>query len=83
MRLSLEIHHQCVDATSRIKPFTEVNWLHNTKDYGVNMTDTTTTIRGRNNMVKITAGIEGHFKNNLHLWGNRSQQFGRHDQRDM
>lgn len=56
-------------SASRTEPFAEVNWLHNTKDYGVNMTDATTTIRGRNNMVEITAGIEGHFKNNLHLWG--------------
>lgn len=82
MRLSLDRHHQNDDTGERIEPFVEVNWLHNSKDYGVNMTDATTNIRGRNNMAEIKAGVEGRFKNNVYLWGNVSQQIGKHDQRD-
>ncbi|WP_239349197.1 autotransporter outer membrane beta-barrel domain-containing protein [Snodgrassella communis] len=82
MRLSLDRHHQNDDTGGRIEPFVEVNWLHNSKDYGVNMTDATTNIRGRNNIAEIKAGVEGRFKNNVYLWGNVSQQIGKHDQRD-
>ncbi|WP_239375108.1 autotransporter outer membrane beta-barrel domain-containing protein [Snodgrassella gandavensis] len=82
MRVSLDRHHQHKESASRIEPFAEINWLHNSKDYGVNMTDATTTIRGRHNMAEIKIGVEGQIKDNLRLWGNISQQLGKHDQRD-
>ncbi|WMY91930.1 autotransporter outer membrane beta-barrel domain-containing protein [Snodgrassella communis] len=82
IRLSLDRHHQNNESTNRIEPFAEINWLHNSKDYGVNMTDANSTINGRHNMTEIKIGVEGQIKNNLRLWGNISQKFGKNNQRD-
>jgi autotransporter family porin len=81
MRLSVDRHYTNKESTHRIEPFAEVNWLHNTKQYGVNMTDATTNIQGTNNMAEIKLGFEGHIKDNLRLWSNVSQQIGKYNQR--
>lgn len=82
MRFSVERYNIRSDSTNRIEPFAEVNWLHNTKQYGVNMTDATNNIQGTNNMAEIKLGFEGYIKANLHLWSNVSQLIGSYSQRE-
>lgn len=82
MRFSVERYNIRSDSTNRIEPFAEVNWLHNTKQYGVNMTDATNNIQGTNNMAEIKLGFEGYIKASLHLWSNVSQQIGSYSQRE-
>ncbi|SCC08835.1 autotransporter outer membrane beta-barrel domain-containing protein [Gilliamella intestini] len=82
MRISLNRHNQNIKSGTQIEPFAEFNWLHNTKNYAVNMTDATTNIQGTKNVAEAKIGIEGRIKDNLYLSGNISQQFGEHAQRD-
>jgi len=63
------------------KPYAEVNWVHNSKDFGVEMSHETTgsqTIKqgGAKNIAEMKLGLEGDVTNRLNMWGNVTQQVG-------
>ncbi|ERM13343.1 AIDA-I translocator [Pantoea ananatis 15320] len=47
------------------QPFVEVNWLHNTQEYGVRMNGETDDVRGNRNIAELKTGVEGHLSQSL------------------
>ncbi|NKE96668.1 autotransporter outer membrane beta-barrel domain-containing protein, partial [Pantoea agglomerans] len=47
------------------QPFVEVNWLHNTKVYGVRMNEETDDVRGSRNIGELKTGVEGRLSRSL------------------
>jgi autotransporter family porin len=58
------------------EPFVEVNWINNSKTYGVKMNGEQFNMAGTRNVGEIKAGVEGQINANLNLWGNVAQQLG-------
>ncbi|WP_272844172.1 autotransporter outer membrane beta-barrel domain-containing protein, partial [Pantoea ananatis] len=47
------------------RPFVEVNWLHNTRVYGVRMNEETDDVRGSRNVAELKTGVEGRLSQSL------------------
>ncbi|EFH7161893.1 autotransporter outer membrane beta-barrel domain-containing protein, partial [Escherichia coli] len=70
-------HNRMDDGKSReFRPFVEVNWLHNTRDFGTRMNGVTVHQDGARNIGEVKAGVEGQINNRLNLWGNVGVQAG-------
>lgn len=70
-------HNRMDDGKSReFRPFVEVNWLHNTRDFGTRMNGVTVHQDGAGNIGEVKAGVEGQMNNRLNLWGNVGVQAG-------
>ncbi|EGT4254697.1 autotransporter outer membrane beta-barrel domain-containing protein [Citrobacter amalonaticus] len=64
------------------EPFIEANWIHNSKQYGVRMNDTSTSLQGSRNVGEVKVGVEGRLTRDLSVWGNVAQQMGNNGFRD-
>lgn len=62
--------------SNNFSPFVEVNWLHNTRDFGVRMNGEPVYQDGTRNIGEVKTGIEGSLINGLNLWGNVGVQVG-------
>ncbi|WP_407861967.1 autotransporter outer membrane beta-barrel domain-containing protein, partial [Escherichia coli] len=70
-------HNKMDDGKSReFSPFVEVNWLHNTRDFGTRMNSVTVHQDGARNIGEVKAGVEGQINTHLSLWGNVGVQIG-------
>lgn len=70
-------HNRMDDGKSReFSPFVEVNWLHNTRDFGTRMNGVTVHQDGARNIGEVKAGVEGQINDRLNLWGNVGVQAG-------
>lgn len=70
-------HNIMDDGNSReFRPFVEVNWLHNTRDFGTRMNGVTVHQDGARNIGEVKAGVEGQISEHLNLWGNVGVQAG-------
>ncbi|EKM1661634.1 TPA: autotransporter outer membrane beta-barrel domain-containing protein [Escherichia coli] len=70
-------HNRMDDGKSReFRPFVEVNWLHNTHDFGTRMNGVTVHQDGARNIGEVKAGVEGQINDRLNLWGNVGVQAG-------
>ncbi|EGH0597225.1 autotransporter outer membrane beta-barrel domain-containing protein, partial [Escherichia coli] len=70
-------HNRMDDGKSReFRPFVEVNWLHNTREFGTRMNGVTVHQDGARNIGEVKAGVEGQINNRLNLWGNVGVQAG-------
>ncbi|EFJ6453077.1 autotransporter outer membrane beta-barrel domain-containing protein, partial [Escherichia coli] len=70
-------HNRMDDGKSReFRPFVEVNWLHNTRDFGTRMNGVTVHQGGARNIGEVKAGVEGQINDRLNLWGNVGVQTG-------
>ena len=70
-------HNKMDDGKSReFSPFVEVNWLHNTRDFGTRMNGVTVHQDGARNIGEVKAGVEGQMNTHLNLWGNVGVQVG-------
>ncbi|EPR6545835.1 autotransporter outer membrane beta-barrel domain-containing protein [Yersinia enterocolitica] len=56
--------------------YSEVNWLHNSKDPGVAMDNITVSQAGSRNVGEIKLGAEGKLNKNCNTWANIGQQIG-------
>ncbi|CRY01510.1 TPA: autotransporter outer membrane beta-barrel domain-containing protein [Yersinia enterocolitica] len=56
--------------------YSEVNWLHNSKDPGVAMDNITVSQAGSRNVGEIKLGAEGKLNKNCNAWANVGQQIG-------
>ncbi|EPM0025837.1 autotransporter outer membrane beta-barrel domain-containing protein [Citrobacter farmeri] len=63
-------------ADREFEPFIEANWIHNSKQYGVRMNDTSTSLQGSRNVGEVKVGVEGRLTRDLSVWGNVAQQVG-------
>ncbi|EPM0024090.1 autotransporter outer membrane beta-barrel domain-containing protein [Citrobacter farmeri] len=57
-------------------PFVEANWIHNTNQFRLKMDGVSNEISGTRNYGELKVGVESQINQNLHLWGNISQQIG-------
>lgn len=57
-------------------PFVEVNWLHNTRNFGTRMNGVTVHQDGTRNVGEVKAGLEGQINSHLNIWGNVGVQIG-------
>ncbi|MED0436850.1 autotransporter outer membrane beta-barrel domain-containing protein [Escherichia coli] len=62
--------------SQEFSPFVEVNWLHNTRDFGTRMNGVTVHQDGARNIGEIKAGVDGQINSRLNLWGNVGVQVG-------
>ncbi len=70
-------HNRMDDGKSReFRPFVEVNWLHNTRNFGTRMNGVTVHQDGARNIGEVKAGVEGQINDRLNLWGNVGVQAG-------
>ncbi|EHS3895021.1 MULTISPECIES: autotransporter outer membrane beta-barrel domain-containing protein [Escherichia] len=58
------------------RPFVEVNWLHNTRDFGTRMNGVTVHQDAASNIGEVKTGVEGQINDHLNLWGNVGVQLG-------
>lgn len=77
VRLSGKGHNKLDDGKGRtFQPFVEVNWLHNTRDFGVSMDGENVELAGSRNTGELKAGVEGQLTKNVAVWGNVAHQAG-------
>ena len=77
VRLSGKGHNKLDDGKGRtFQPFVEVNWLHNTRDFGVSMDGENVDLAGTRNIGELKAGVEGQLTKNVAVWGNVAHQAG-------
>ena len=70
-------HNRMDDGKSRVfRPFVEVNWLHDIRDFGTRMNAMTVHQDGTRNIGEVKAGVEGQINGRLNLWGNVGFQAG-------
>ncbi|NDL63148.1 autotransporter outer membrane beta-barrel domain-containing protein [Acerihabitans arboris] len=58
------------------RPYMEMNWIHNTKDFGVRVDQTAYAQQGGKDIGEIKIGNEGQLNEHLALWGSVGQQVG-------
>ncbi|NUU68278.1 autotransporter outer membrane beta-barrel domain-containing protein [Enterobacteriaceae bacterium BIT-l23] len=58
------------------EPFVELNWLHNTRNFGTSLNGIHVEQAGTRNIGEIKAGVESKLNRNINLWGNVAQQIG-------
>lgn len=77
MRTYLKGHGKIDDDKDRtFQPFVEVNWIHNTQDFGTRMDGVSVYQSGARNIGEIKTGVEGQLNKRLNLWGNVGVQIG-------
>lgn len=77
VRTYLKGHNKIDDGKDRVfQPFAEVNWLHNTRNFGTRMDDRSGHQAGTRNIVEMKTGVEGQLSPRLNLWGNIGVQVG-------
>ncbi|MBV8041051.1 autotransporter outer membrane beta-barrel domain-containing protein [Pluralibacter sp.] len=77
IRTYLKGHSKHDAATGRtFQPFVEVNWIHNTQDFGTRMDGVSVHQSGASNIGEIKTGVEGQLTSRLNLWGNVGVQIG-------
>ena len=77
VRTFLKGHSAIDDGKDReFKPFVEVNWLHNTRNFGTRMDGVSIRQAGARNMGEIKTGVEGKINPKLNIWGNTGVQIG-------
>ncbi|WON78495.1 autotransporter outer membrane beta-barrel domain-containing protein [Serratia sp. UGAL515B_01] len=58
------------------QPFVEVNWVHNSKDFGTKIDGIIVKQDGAANIAELKMGVEGKLSKQVSLWGNVGQQVG-------
>lgn len=73
----IKSHNRMDEGKSReFSPFVEINWIHNTRDFGTRMNGVTVHQAGTRNIGEVKAGVEGQIHPYLNVWGNVGVQAG-------
>lgn len=70
------------DSITGYQPFVEANWIHNSKEFGVQMDDVVLNQDGARNIGEIKIGVEGQASKSTTVWGNVAYQMGSNDYSD-
>ncbi|CAE6935946.1 Autotransporter domain-containing protein [Pseudomonas marincola] len=65
-----------------LEPFVEVNWLHNSNEFGSSLDGVTVSQDGARNIGEMSLGLSGKVGKNVEVWGKMTQQIGEDDYRD-
>lgn len=77
VRTSLKGHSAVDEGQAReFQPFVEVNWIHNTRDFGTKMDGISIQQQGARNLGEIKTGVEGQINPQINIWGNVGVQMG-------
>ncbi|EGO4172739.1 autotransporter outer membrane beta-barrel domain-containing protein [Escherichia coli] len=77
VRTFLRGHNAMDNAKDReFQPFIEVNWIHNTQNFGTRMDGVSIQQNGARNLGEIKTGVEGKINSQLNIWGNVGVQIG-------
>ncbi|QKJ89248.1 Autotransporter outer membrane beta-barrel domain-containing protein [Paramixta manurensis] len=66
-----------------LRPYLELNWLHESEPYSVKMNQVRVEQHGGRNMGELKAGVEGNVNNHFHLNGNVVMQKGLNRYQDV
>ncbi|MGT3950753.1 autotransporter outer membrane beta-barrel domain-containing protein [Escherichia coli] len=73
----IKSHHKMDEGKFRdFSPFIEVNWLHNTHDFGTRMNGVMVHQAGTRNTGEVKTGVLGQINPHLNLWGDVGVQTG-------
>ncbi|WP_145561491.1 autotransporter outer membrane beta-barrel domain-containing protein, partial [Yersinia bercovieri] len=73
----LKGHNKIDDGKEReFQPYIEINWLHNTNNFGTTMNNVTSAMDGAKNIAEVKVGLEGQISRQLNIWGNIGTQVG-------
>lgn len=76
-RFFIKGHNKIDNGKERsFQPFVELNWIHNTKQFAVNMDGVNISQNGAKDIGELKAGVEGQISKSVQLWGNVGQQMG-------
>ncbi|WP_186369520.1 autotransporter outer membrane beta-barrel domain-containing protein [Yersinia bercovieri] len=77
VRTYLKGHNKIDDGKEReFQPYIEINWLHNTNNFGTTMNNVTSAMDGAKNIAEVKVGLEGQISRQLNIWGNIGTQVG-------
>ncbi|MGV4201159.1 autotransporter outer membrane beta-barrel domain-containing protein [Citrobacter murliniae] len=77
VRTFLKGHSAIDDGNAReFQPFVEVNWIHNTRNFGTTMDGVSIRQEGARDLGEIKTGVEGQINPQLNIWGNIGAQIG-------
>ncbi len=77
LRTFLKSHSALDEGKQReFEPFVEVNWIHNTQQFGTQMDGVDIRQAGSKNLGEIKTGVEGQISPSVNLWGNIGVQMG-------
>lgn len=62
--------------SQHFKPFVEINWINNSKNYGVLMDGESVSQQGTGNIGELKLGVDGNLNNSMQVWFNLAQQAG-------
>jgi autotransporter family porin len=65
-----------------LEPFAEVNWIHNSDSFSVEMNGVSVGQAGARNIGEVKLGLEGQYSQCISGWGNIATQFGANGYRD-
>lgn len=83
VRTFLKSHSAIDNGKDReFQPFVEVNWIHNTRDFGTKMDGVSIRQSGARNLGEIKTGVEGQLNPALNVWGNIGVQMGNNGYND-
>lgn len=74
--LSYRILDSGPDGTQTTLTFVEVNWVHNTQDFGSQLNGVLVKQDGAASIGEMKVGVEGQLSKRFGLWGNVAQQVG-------
>ncbi len=76
-RTLLRGHHAADEGKSRqFQPYTELNWIHNTRAFGTQLNGVTVNRQGTRNVAELKLGVEGQINRKLSVWANIGEQIG-------
>lgn len=76
-RFFINGHNKIDNGKNRsFQPFVEVNWIHNTRQFAVNMDGVNISQNGATDIGELKLGVEGQISKAVQLWGNVGQQMG-------
>ncbi|ECJ9905638.1 autotransporter outer membrane beta-barrel domain-containing protein [Salmonella enterica] len=77
LRTYIKGHSSMDEGNERnFEPFIEMNWLHNTKNFGVRMNGAEIYQNGASDLGEIKLGTDGQINSSLNLWGQIITQIG-------
>lgn len=77
VRTYLSGHSKIDEGKNRtFQPFIEINWIHNTQEFGTRMDGVSIYQAGARNIGEVKTGVEGQLSQRLNLWGNIGVQMG-------
>lgn len=64
------------NSLNRFTPFVEMNWVHNTNQFGAQLDSDVVNQAGAKNTFEMKVGANGEINDQLSIWGSLNHEFG-------